>query len=638
LRFNYFKKIIILVFLILNVSFVLANSAPINSDSNLLIPDNEIQQNKNEIKTINVSKINKKETPLYYLSKQEEKSKINNEKKISQNIEVINPQTDRIISQSTRKINAIYPTDAVNPLNTYPGYRGPNQLVIYTREFGKTTGTNEFGKEAVVIDGVVSALTGANSNIPNHNGYVISGHGSAKKWISDNLKIGTKIEIEDRTIKAYTTIDSYRYFAKTKIKAVEEILVSTKYDYMSRDDKLIYNHLKKAKQQYKKSLKDNSDNALNCAKESIENASIAFRYTLPYIKNELKGVWIRPNEKNISDIQKTLDKMQSAGINNVFIETFYHGRTIFPSRIMKEYGFEEQNPDFQGTDILAIWLNEAHKRNIKVHCWFESFYIGNKSPDLNSKSILAIKPSWMNRNKQKADYEGWVSHSQEHNGYFLDPANPEVTTFLLKLIGEISAKYNIDGFNVDYVRYPNIAKENYSNQWGYTKYAREEFISIYEIDPIELNKNSDLWENWCDYRSEKITSYIKKVSELLKNRNIMFSAVIFPDYKVSLKTKFQDWTNWAQNDYVDAFTPLILTSDDDLSKSMLEDIKRKSDNVKIYPGLFAGFIESDPEDLLRQIHIVRRLKMKGVILFDWAHLSDNYINVLKTSVFKSQTN
>jgi hypothetical protein len=87
-----------------------------------------------------------------------------------------------------------------------------------------------------------------------------------------------------------------------------------------------------------------------------------------------------------------------------------------------------------------------------------------------------------------------------------------------------------------------------------------------------------------------------------------------------------------------AITPLILTSDEELAKSMLEEIKKKTSNeAYVYPGLFAGFIESDPEDLLRQIHIVRKLKLNGIILFDWAHLSDNYKDVLKTSAFKEQT-
>ena len=96
----------------------------------------------------------------------------------------------------------------------------------------------------------------------------------------------------------------------------------------------------------------------------------------------------------------------------------------------------------------------------------------------------------MNRTKQKADYEGYVSHPQEHNGYFLDPANPEVSEFLLKLIDEITTRYKVDGVNIDYARYPNIAKENYNNQWGYTKFAREEFMQTYEIDPIEIEPDT----------------------------------------------------------------------------------------------------------------------------------------------------
>ena len=105
-----------------------------------------------------------------------------------------------------------------------------------------------------------------------------------------------------------------------------------------------------------------------------------------------------------------------------------------------------------------------------------------------------------------------------------------------------------------------------------------------------------------------------------------------------MQTKFQDWGYWVQEGYLNAVTPLILTADDGLAKSMLEEIKKKSAaSAYVYPGLFAGFIESDPEDLLKQIHIVRKLSLDGIILFDWAHLRENYREVLKTSVFKEQT-
>ncbi len=630
MRSYFIKLLILLLFLGFNTSVIMANSAPINDkDANILISNKQKEKNKeNNDSLLYISKTEEKKE----LSKKEEKEI----KKLSKNIE-LDYANDRILSESTRKINAIYPIDDVLPSNTYPGYRGPNQLVIYIKDYGKTTGTNEFGKEAVIIDNTVVKLTGANSNIPK-DGFVVSGHGTAKKWISDNLKIGTKVEIKDRTIKAYTTIDSYRFQAKSKIEAVEEILVSTKSDYTARDDKFIYYYLKRAKQQYKKSLKDGSDVSLNCARESIYNASLAFRYTLPYLKNELKGTWIRPTEKSITAIQATLDKIKDTGINNIFLETYFHGKTIFPSETMAQYGFEKQNPNFHNLDALAVWVKEAHKRKIKVHVWFESFYVGNISPESNPKSILAVKPDWQNRTRQKAFYLGYVQHPNEHNGYFLDPANPEVIEFLTKLISEIVTRYNVDGVNVDYVRYPNIAKENYGNQWGYTPYAREEFMRLYEVDPLDIEPKTAMWDNWCEYRRDKISNYIKKVSRIVKSKNKTISAVIFPDYKVSLQTKQQDWAYWISQKYLDAVTPLILTSDDDLAKSMLEEIKKKvSTDAIVYPGLFAGFIESDPEDLLRQIHIIRRLQLGGVILFDWAHLNDNYLDVLKTSVFRVQT-
>ena len=389
-------KFFTLIVLMLNTSLVFAQAAPITlSDAdNILVPlDGSLKHHettlkkplyvdkKTEIKQLNVE-----------LKKSEVKKQVQNvskvvevEKKKIKNI-IVRETNDRIISESSRKINAIYPDDISVVTNTYPGNRGPNQLVIYNRDWGRTTNTNEFGKEAIVEDDIVVALTGANSNIP-RDGYVVSGHGSAKKWISDNLKIGTKVEIQNGVIRAYTTIDSYRYFAKSKINAVEDILISTKSDYSSRDDKFIYYYLKKAKQQYRKSKKDSSNESLRCAKESIRNASLAFQYTLPYLENELKGTWIRPTQKSVAEVQNTLDKIKGVGINNVFLETFYHGRTIFPSETMKNYGFEEQNPDFENFDALAVWIKESHKRGIKLHVWFESFYVGNKSPKLNSLSL-----------------------------------------------------------------------------------------------------------------------------------------------------------------------------------------------------------------------------------------------------------
>ena len=79
---------------------------------------------------------------------------------------------------------------------------------------------------------------------------------------------------------------------------------------------------------------------------------------------------------------------------------------------------------------------------------------------------------------------------------------------------------------------------------------------------------------------------------------------------------------------------MILTSDNELFHKILKDVKDRLDNkTKVYTGLFVGFLEAEPEDLLRQISVSRSLKSQGVIFFDWAHLPLKYQNALKYRVF-----
>jgi len=77
----------------------------------------------------------------------------------------------KFIKMTRIKLNAINPTSETNPAGAYyPGFRGNNQLVIYTPAYGEYTNTNEFGKEAVVIDDKVVEFCGSNCYIPK-NGF-----------------------------------------------------------------------------------------------------------------------------------------------------------------------------------------------------------------------------------------------------------------------------------------------------------------------------------------------------------------------------------------------------------------------------------------------------------------------------------
>lgn len=540
-----------------------------------------------------------------------------------------------IFKQASTKVDVIDPSNAAS---YFPGGRGANKLVIYTPNYGIHTGTNEFGTEAIVEENTVTSLSGADSTIPS-NGLVISGHGIAKNWINQNITVGSKVYVDvfNNKITVYTTSDSYTYEARAKIKEAKSMMDYYKNSIDDYNYNLPASHIQIAENYLKIAENENKNSIIlkQYTQEAIDEANMAIKTSVPYIKNETKGVWIRPTEKNADQIIATLDNLKANGFNSVFLETYFHGKTIFPSQTMNKYGFTVQNEIFEGFDPLDVWIKEAHKRDIKVHIWFQSFYVGNQSPDYNPSSILAVRPDWGNKTKKNANSPKATMSASEHNGYFLDPANPEVHEFLLDLLSEIIDRYKPDGINLDYIRYPNATAGNDMNAWGFTEYARNDFKNQYGKDPIELTTSDVQWYDWNQYRRNNVTNFIKQVGELGKEKNVYISAVVFPDRASALASKQQDWRTWSVNNYINGFTPLFLTYDSKMLASMMNDVMNvKSPQTDLYAGLFVTFMGGAPEDLIRQIYETRKMNANGVILFDYAHTTPVYTSTLMASAFK----
>ncbi len=540
-----------------------------------------------------------------------------------------------IFKQASTKVDVIDPSNAAS---YFPGGRGANKLVIYTPNYGIHTGTNEFGTEAIVEENTVTSLSGADSTIPS-NGLVISGHGIAKNWINQNITVGSKVYVDvfNNKITVYTTSDSYTYEARAKIKEAKSMMDYYKNSISDYNYNLPASHIQIAENYLKIAENENKNSIIlkQYTQEAIDEANMAIKTSVPYIKNETKGVWIRPTEKNADQIIATLDNLKANGFNSVFLETYFHGKTIFPSQTMNKYGFTVQNENFEGFDPLDVWIKEAHKRDIKVHIWFQSFYVGNQSPNYNPSSILAVRPDWGNKTKKNANSPKATMSASEHNGYFLDPANPEVHEFLLDLLSEIIDRYKPDGINLDYIRYPNATAGNDMNAWGFTEYARNDFKNQYGKDPVELTTSDVQWYDWNQYRRNNVTSFVKQVGELGKEKNVYISAVVFPDRASALASKQQDWRTWSINNYINGFTPLFLTYDSKMLASMMNDVMNvKSPQTDLYAGLFVTFMGGAPEDLIRQIYETRKMNANGVILFDYAHTTPVYTSTLMASAFK----
>ncbi len=89
--------------------------------------------------------------------------------------------------------------------NSFPIYgvnceRGENSLVVYNDYFGATTGTNNFGVEVLVSDGIITDIfyDKGNNAIP-ADGYVISAHGAAAEFLK-MMNVGDSITINQEIV------------------------------------------------------------------------------------------------------------------------------------------------------------------------------------------------------------------------------------------------------------------------------------------------------------------------------------------------------------------------------------------------------------------------------------------------------
>lgn len=174
-------------------------------------------------------------------------------------------------------------------------------------------------------------------------------------------------------------------------------------------------------------------------------------------KREFRGEWIAtvvnidwPSDVHLSaDKQKQellaiLDADQRAGINAVMLQirpaadAFYAKSGEPWSKWLT--GKQGKGPD-PAYDPLEFAINEAHKRGMELHAWFNPY---RATFDGNFKSLCQChitnqEPSWF------FTYGGIK---------LFDPGIPEVRSYIIKVILNVVDNYNIDGVHMDDYFYP----------------------------------------------------------------------------------------------------------------------------------------------------------------------------------------
>ena len=515
------------------------------------------------------------------------------------------------------------PTPEMNPSGMdgdqpFPSLRGVDQLIIYTDAWdnqlyngnGTGTGTNEWGYEIAVNSEGIVVETGINVSVIPEGGFVASGHGLGRDWLRSNAIIGSMCEYDalSQTLTLTTTSDSYISVIKnSKERAIGELEnavrklfdINAELAYETLD--LLTLEIAKL-EQLSLDLKVTPDDfgKLVQFKQALDNANDyvnkVIYMTYPSRVIDSRGVWHRPNnagynELTLEGVEAFLDDLQHNHINSVYVETFFHGYVITPNMETAELHPWLQNGSYgeYGNDYLLAFVTEAKKRNIEVHAWVQNFNVGFEN--MVYPSFLTNNPSWIMLN----DDQTILQRNEGGKYIFADPANPEVTDYLLDVYLELMTNYELDGLHLDYIRYP---VSNRLQDTGYTSYAIQEFKTenniANEVDFVQLVKtDDDIYQKWIDYKTEKVTDFVKSVVDMmdeLDNTSII-STAIFPDTVEAISKKNQDWPTWVKNGWIDITTPMAYYSDANTVKNKIQDMVLFVDGVTLnYAGIAPAFM------------------------------------------------
>ncbi|MBO5870285.1 MAG: family 10 glycosylhydrolase [Clostridia bacterium] len=538
---------------------------------------------------------------------------------IQENIKIgdyVNYTGDGVVTVSDTPIaaSAFYTlTTALTGVNTV---RYENYMIVYNK-LGKNTETNDWGLEVVCTEGVVSSIGGNNNTVPNKQGsFVVSGHGTAVTWIRENVKLGMSVKYDENK----KTI-SFSYDAAAAISGMElnvdnlweeydsALKRYDNFDFADVKDKIedLEDFVSKAKNDYNSS-KD--DMKLVQSRDETEKTAVDIRLQMSESRTaEYRGVWLRPTETSAQQIDETVEKLYNLGINMISIETIYDCTMIMP---MPDDSLFDTNPKFAHFDMLQAYIDSCHKRGMELHLWFPIFYVGNTGSANRNRSLGVKKPEWLSlssNGKTVEDTEGY---------YMLDPANEDARNYLLNTYKYILEKYDVDGFQLDYIRYFTRTD---AFDMGYNEATLDAFEAKYGVRP-KYDTKASYWNDWVNFRCSYVDSFVLQMRKLIDDvaPDVLLGADVVPDPSESVSHNYQNYYTWLQNKWIDILFPMSYGTGFD--EAIVAQTNRCDEDAYIAVGLGTFMSEFGADTMQSQASYNTSVYTDGSVYFE----STAYIN------------
>lgn len=260
-----------------------------------------------------------------------------------------------------------------------------------------------------------------------------------------------------------------------------------------------------------------------------------------------------------------LDRAVGAGFNGVVVDVRpCNGKVLYKSEIMPQM-------DNRDWDYLQYFIDAAHKRGLKLTVGTTIFTAGSPSREIGP---AYEDPAFDGRMCQQYVYEGIIDIREQKKqvSAFMNPAMPENQEYALSFVKEIVEKYDIDGYSLDYCRYPDMCADfsDFSRK-DFEKYLGHEVenwpTDVYAYPPAGWPLvEGKYFRDWWSYRAKVICDFVERARKTIKQIKPDVEVVYWASRSVNgIYYNGQNWAsprhpvhldkgqqNWCNSDYMKA--------------------------------------------------------------------------------------